>query len=63
MESSRKHDMAADEDPYQANRRETIRADLVSRLRKVCAGFSDDDFRSLIERMVEQKLRGERKSY
>jgi hypothetical protein len=52
-----------DEDTYQANRREMIRADLVTRLRKVCANFSEDDFRSLVETMIEQKLRSERKSF
>lgn len=63
MQPNRQPDFPMDEDAYHANRKEMIRADLVSRLRKVCASFSEDDFRSLVETMVEQKLRSERKSY
>ena len=63
MQPIRGHDPSVDEDTYQANRREMIRADLVTRLRKVCANFSEDDFRSLVETMIEQKLRSERKSF
>lgn len=63
MEAKRRRESAADEDSYHANRRETIRADLVSRLRKVCANFSEDDFRVLVEVMTEQKMRGERRPF
>ncbi len=63
MEANRQRNFAAEEDAYHANRRETIRADLVSRLRKVCANFSEDDFRTLVEVMTEQKMRGERKTF
>jgi hypothetical protein len=62
MEASRRHDHDAQEDAYHANRRETIRADLVTRLRKVCANFSEDDFQTLIEVMTEQKMRAERRT-
>ena len=61
MEGSRLHDPDAQEDTYHANRRETIRADLINRLGKVCANFSEADFRKLVEVMTEQKMRGERK--
>lgn len=63
MQADRKRDFAAEQDAYYSTRRETIRADLVSRLRKVCANFSEEDFRALVETMIEQKLRGERKSF
>jgi hypothetical protein len=63
MQPNRQHDFAMEEDTYYANRRELIRADLESRLGKVCANFSEDDFRTLVERMIEQKLRSERKSF
>jgi hypothetical protein len=62
MEASRLHDHDAQEDSYHADRRETIRADLERRLGKICANFSEADFRSLVEVMTEQKLRGERKT-
>jgi hypothetical protein len=62
MEASRLHDHDAQEDSYHAIRRETIRADLVSRLGKICANFSEADFGRLIEVMTEQKMRGERKT-
>ena len=61
MDASRLHDHDAQEDSYHAHRRETIRADLVSRLGKICANFPEADFRRLIEVMTEQKMRGERK--
>lgn len=60
MEASRLHDHDAQEDSYHADRREAIRADLERRLGKVCANFSEADFRSLVEVMTEQKMRGER---
>jgi len=63
MQPNRQYDFAVDEDTYQATRREMIRTDLVSRLRKVCANLSEDDFRTLVERMIEQKLRSERKAF
>jgi hypothetical protein len=61
MEASSLHNHDAQEDSYHADRRETIRADLVKRLGKICANFSESDFRSLVEVMTEQKLRGERR--
>jgi hypothetical protein len=60
MDARRLHDHDAQEDWYFAGRREKIRADLVTRLEKVCANFSDSDFRSLIDSMTDQKMRGER---
>jgi hypothetical protein len=63
MEASRLHDHDAEEDSYHADRRETIRADLARRLGKVCANFSEADFRKLVEVMTEQKMRGERRPY
>jgi hypothetical protein len=41
-------------------RRQAIRTDIARRLRKICAHFSDEEFERLVERMAEQKLRGER---
>ena len=61
MESSKVDDYNAQEDSYHAHRRETIRADLVTRLGKICANFSEADFQKLIEVMTEHKIRGERK--
>ena len=62
MEVSRLHDHDAQEDSYHADRRETIRADLVRRLGKICANLPEADFRSLVERMTEQKMRGEQRT-
>lgn len=61
MEASRPQDHEAHEDAYHADRRQIIRADLVTRLGKICANFSEADFQKLIEVMTEQKMRGERK--
>ena len=61
MEANRVRNHVAEEDGYHANRRETIRADLTSRLRNVCSNLSEDDFRTLVEAMIENKMRGERK--
>ena len=62
MDAGKSHDPDRHEDWYHADRREIIRADLVARLEKICASFSDSDFRSLIESMTEQKMRSERSS-
>jgi len=61
MEGSSLHGHEAHEDAYHTHRREVIRADLVTRLGKICANLSEADFKKLIEVMTEQKLRGERK--
>jgi hypothetical protein len=61
MEARKPHDSDWQEDSYHADRRETIRADLVTRLEKICANFSDTDFRSLVEAMTEKKMRSERR--
>jgi hypothetical protein len=63
MESNTQRDLASDEDAYHSARREAMRADLAKRLRKVCANFPEEDFRKLVDGMVEQKLRGERKPF
>ncbi len=63
MESNQARESASFDDDYHSTRRETIRADLARRLRKVCAHFSDEDFQTLMERMTEQKMRSERRSY
>ena len=62
MDPSRLHDHDAQEDSYHADRRGTIRADLVRRLGKICANLPEADFQSLVERMTEQKMRGEQRT-
>lgn len=42
------------------DRREIIRADIENRLRKICANFSDEDFRDLVDLMTDRKLKSER---
>jgi PHD/YefM family antitoxin component YafN of YafNO toxin-antitoxin module len=54
-----RHKASLEDDVYYA-RREVIRNDITRRLRKACAHLSDEDFKRLVERMTEQKLRGER---
>jgi len=61
MEASSPREHEAHEDAYHTHRREVIRADLVTRLGKICANLPEADFQQLIEVMTEQKLRGERK--
>ena len=63
MASNTQRDVSPDEDAYHAARRETMRADLAKRLRKVCANFSEEEFRELVDGMIEQQLRGERKPF
>jgi hypothetical protein len=55
-----RHHQASLENEVHSARKEVIRNDIARRLRKVCAHLSDEDFKHLIERMTEQKLRGER---
>jgi len=43
------------------DRKEIIRADISKRLRSICSNFSDEEFAKLVEKMTEQKLRGERR--
>jgi len=61
MEGRMPYERELGEDAYHVDRREIIRADLMKRLRKVCANFSESDFRSLVEGMTEQKIKGERR--
>ena len=63
MESNRQRDYASEEDEYHATRRRAIRADLIRRLRSVCANLSDEEFNRLVDTMTEQKLRSERKPF
>lgn len=42
------------------DRRTIVRADIERRLRKVCANFSDDEFRELVDLMTDRKLKSER---
>jgi hypothetical protein len=42
------------------DRRAVIRADIENRLRKVCAHFSEEDFRDLVDLMTDRKLKSER---
>jgi len=42
-------------------RKEIIRADISKRLRSICSHCTDEQFADLVEKMTEQKLRGERK--
>jgi hypothetical protein len=46
--------------PIQTDRRAIVRDDIERRLRKVCANFSDEDFRELVDLMTERKLKSER---
>jgi hypothetical protein len=43
------------------SRREMIRADIAKRLRNVCRHLSDQEFAKLVESMVDQKIKGERR--
>jgi hypothetical protein len=63
MESNRQRDFESEEDEYHSARREAIRADLIRRLRSVCANLSDEDFNKLVDTMTEQKLRSERRPF
>ena len=49
------------EDRYNSLRKETIRADLIRRLRNVCAHLSEEDFSRLMDVMVERQLKSERR--
>ena len=42
------------------DRRSIVRADIESRLRNICANFSDEDFRDLVNLMTDRKLKSER---
>jgi hypothetical protein len=42
------------------DRRAIVRADIERRLKKVCANFSDEDFRELVDLMTDRKLKSER---
>jgi hypothetical protein len=42
------------------DRRAIIRADIENRLRKICANFSEEDFRDLVDLMTDRKLKSER---
>jgi hypothetical protein len=46
--------------PAQTDRRAIVRDDIERRLRKVCANFSDEDFRELVDLMTDRKLKSER---
>lgn len=50
---------AADE-AFVAQQKNKIREELTRRLRHVCADFSDDDFRRLIDVMADRKLKADR---
>jgi hypothetical protein len=63
MESNRQRDFATEEDEYHSTRREAIRADLIRRLRSVCANLSEEEFNKLVDVMTEQKLRSERRPF
>ena len=63
MESNRQRDFESEEDEYHSARKEAIRADLVRRLRSVCANLSEEEFSKLVNTMTEQKLRSERKPF
>jgi hypothetical protein len=42
-------------------RRNRIREDITRRLGRACAHLGSDDFRRLVEEMVDRQLRGERR--
>ena len=42
------------------DRRSIVSADIESRLRNICANFSDEDFRDLVDLMTDRKLKSER---
>lgn len=44
-----------------ARREETVREEVAQRLGKVCAHFSAEEFRELVDKVAEQRLRTERK--
>jgi hypothetical protein len=63
MASNQQRDFAREEDEYHSARRREIRADLIRRLRSVCANLSEEEFSKLVDTMTEQKLRSERKPF
>ena len=56
-----KYEQSVNEDAYFKMRRDLIREDIAKRLRKVCSHLSDAEFKKLVDSMVEQKLKGERR--
>lgn len=51
---------ASSDDAFLNARRDSIRDDIAKRLRNVCSHLSDAEFKKLVERMADQKLKGER---
>lgn len=55
-----KFDRLAPDDAFLNTRRNIIRDDIAKRLRNVCSHLSDAEFKTLVEAMTDQKLKGER---
>jgi hypothetical protein len=44
-----------------ARKEEAVRQEVAQRLGRVCANFSAEEFRDLVDKVTEQRLRAERK--
>jgi hypothetical protein len=57
-----KHDRARSmESHIEQDRRNRIRADISHRLERACSHLAPDDFRQLVEEMVDRQIKGERR--
>jgi hypothetical protein len=61
METEKWGSTASKQDALHRSRRDVVRDDIAKRLRNVCGHLSDQEFATLVETMVDQKLRGERR--
>ncbi len=62
MDHEGHRESASVDDAYHSSRKETIRADLARRLKKICSHLSERDFEDLVDVMTENKLRGDRRT-
>ena len=53
---------SAEEDAYQSSRKETIRADIARRLKRICSNLSDEDFDDLVDVIADNKIKGDRRT-
>jgi hypothetical protein len=61
LEAERQAHVDSLESHLEEARRNRIREDIARRLRRACGYLADDDFRRLVEEMVERQLKGERR--
>ncbi len=63
MEAYSQRDSAsAQDDAYHASRKETVRADIARRLKRICSHLSDAEFSQLVELMTENKMKADRRT-